>query len=242
MCVSKTLWLSISWQRFALSKQIFKLSAFYERFFPPFYLIASPWSCNGRGSEFQGCWGLLWSVFLERRAPRVSSAPSSFSTMPGSAGSPLSVCQDHGELHRLLLSSGVEAAGGHFTWLDLRALWKLLFRLSMPLCSTLGPSQPDAMINPTAPIALLTHPSLFFLLSISPSYQLSINGSRDVWADRVSGRSAVGSLPGAGLAQVFGYWLLRRRGRMGAAFLFSGLASRWWMVPSVEICEGVGGC
>lgn len=42
---------------------------------------------------------------------------------------PLSICQHHGELHCLVfVLLWVEAAGGHFTWLDLQTLWKLLFR------------------------------------------------------------------------------------------------------------------
>lgn len=43
--------------------------------------------------------------------------------------SPLSIYQHHGELHCLFfVLLWVEAAGGHFTWLDLQTLWKLLFR------------------------------------------------------------------------------------------------------------------
>lgn len=47
---------------------------------------------------------------------------------------------------------------------------------------------------------------------------------------------------GAGSAQVFGHWLLKRLVHMGAAFLFSSLALGWRVAPGGELCEGVGGC
>lgn len=115
-------------------RSMHRLSRFLSwRFFVknvPIVWMQSLWSCKSWRNAFQEYWVLHWSVFPVHGTLPVWSTPSSFSTMASSTGPPHPpcICQHHGELRCLVfVLLWVEAAGGHFTWLDLQTLWKLLF-------------------------------------------------------------------------------------------------------------------